>query len=352
MKKICLFILTATVSQVMFSQNTDTTSKTGNLSISGSVDAYYRYNFANAKDSGRTNNYTSYTNSQNSFELGMASLKADYTIGKVQAVADLGFGRRAEESSYNDNGTLAAVKQGFVAYSPSNKVKFTMGKWFTHVGYEVADAYLNRNYSMDYMFSYGPFYHTGIKMDVTANSNFSFMIGVTNPTDFSTASFTKKNFIGQIHIATTNSKINTYLNYIGGKDMSDASVNQVDLVFTGTVSSQFSIGYNGTMKSVKPDGGDADSWWGSALYLNYDPVSVFGLTARGEYFGDENGVAGFGTNIFDFTLTGNIHINNLTIMPEFRLDGAQDPIFYKNSDKLTPTAKSTGTFILGTAFHF
>ena len=79
---------------------------------------------------------------------------------------------------------------------------------------------------------------------------------------------------------------------------------------------------------------------------------MFGLTARGEYFGDENGVAGFGTNIFDFTLTGNIHIGNLTIMPEFRLDGAQDPIFYKNSDKLSPTAKSTGTFILGAAFHF
>jgi len=352
MKKICLFILTTTVSQVIFSQNADTTAKKGNLSISGSVDAYYRYNFANAKDSGRTNNYTSYTNSQNSFELGMASLKADYTIGKVQAVADLGFGRRAEESSYNDNGTLAAVKQGFIAYSPSNKVKFTMGKWFTHVGYEVADAYLNRNYSMDYMFSYGPFFHTGIKMDVTANSNFSFMIGVTNPTDFSTASFAKKNFIGQIHLVTTNSKINAYLNYVGGKDMSDATVNQVDLVFTGTVSSKFAIGYNGTVKSVKPDSGDADSWWGSALYLNYDPSTVFGLTARGEYFGDENGVAGFGTNIFDFTLTGNIHINNLTIMPEFRLDGAQDPIFYKSSDKLTPTAKSTGTFILGAAFHF
>jgi hypothetical protein len=352
MKKISLFILSATVSQVMFSQNADSTAKKGTLSITGSVDAYYRYNFANAKDSGRTNNYTSYTHSQNSFELGMASLKADYTIGKVQAVADLGFGKRAEESSYNDNGTLATIKQAFVAYSPSDKVKFTMGKWFTHVGYEVADAYLNRNYSMDYMFSYGPFFHTGVKMDVTANSNFSFMIGVANPTDFSTASFAKKNLIGQIHAVTTNSKINAYLNYVGGKDMSDATVNQVDLVFTRTVFSKFAIGYNGTVKSVKPYGGDADSWWGSALYLNYDPSSVFGLTARGEYFADEKGVAGFGTNIFDFTFTGNIHINNLTIMPEFRLDGANDPMFYKNSDKLTPTAKSTGTFILGAAFHF
>ena len=56
-------------------------------------------------------------------------------------------------------------------------------------------------------------------------------------------------------------------------------------------------------------------WWqqrflvGICLYLNYDPSSVFGLTARGEYFGDEDGVAGFGTDIFDFTLSGNIHIS-------------------------------------------
>ena len=327
-------------------------TKNGKLTINGSVDAYYRFNFHNAKDSMRTNNYTSFTNSQNSFELGMASLKADYTIGKVEAVADLGFGRRAEEFSYNDNGTLASVKQGYVSYAPSGKVKFTMGKWFTHVGYEVPDAYLNRNYSMDYMFSYGPFFHTGIKMDVTASSNFSFMIGVANPTDFSTASFAKKNFIGQLHAVSTNSKISAYLNYVGGKDMSDATVNQADLVFTGTISSQFNIGYNGSIKSVKPGGGSSDSWWGSALYFNYDPCSVFGLTARGEYFGDKKGVAGFGTNIFDFTLTGDIHIDNLTIMPEFRIDGAKDPIFYKNSDKLTPTAKSTGTFILGAAFHF
>jgi len=109
-------------------------TKNGKLTINGSVDAYYRFNFHNAKDSMRTNNYTSFTNSQNSFELGMASLKADYTIGKVEAVADLGFGRRAEEFSYNDNGTLASVKQGYVSYAPSGKVKFTMGKWFTHVG--------------------------------------------------------------------------------------------------------------------------------------------------------------------------------------------------------------------------
>ena len=350
MKKLLVAILLLVVFiNVLTAQDS---TKKGTLSITGSVDGYYRYNLHNAKDSGRTNNYTSFTNSQNSFELGMASLKADYTIGKVEAVADLGFGKRAEEFSYNDEGTMAAIKQAFVSYSPSDKVKFTMGKWFTHVGYEVPDAYLNRNYSMDYMFSYGPFFHTGMKMDVTPNSNFGFMIGVANPTDFSTASFAKKNFLAQVHLATSDSKLNAYLNYVGGKDMTDATVNQFDAVITGTITSKFSIGYNGSIKLVEPAGGSSDSWWGSALYFNYDPSSVFGLTARGEYFGDKDAVAGFGTNVYDFTLSGNIHINNLTIIPEFRMDGADDPIFYNNTDELLPSAKGSSSLILAAIIHF
>src|SRR6476469_5490268 len=114
-------------------------TKKGSLTINGAMDAYYRYNFHNVKDSGFTNNYTSYTNSQNSFELGMASLKADYSIGKSDGVIDLGFGRRADESSYNDgdkdqgkNGfnSLATIKQAFISFAPFHKLKITMGKWF------------------------------------------------------------------------------------------------------------------------------------------------------------------------------------------------------------------------------
>jgi hypothetical protein len=354
-------LLTAGILFISIITQAQDSTKKGNLIFTGSVDAYYRYNFHNAKDSMHTNNYTSFTNSQNSFELGMASLKVDYTIGKVDAVVDLGFGRRAEEFSYNDgdldqnkNGfiTLANMKQGYLSYAPSAKVKFTMGKWFTYVGYEVPDAYLNRNYSMDYMFSYGPFSHTGIKMDVMANSNVGFMIGLANPTDFTSASFSKKNYLAQLHFTSTNAKINGYLNYVGGKDMSEAMINQFDAVITGIVSHKFSIGYNGSVKSVKPDGGNSNSWWGSALYLNFDPTTVFGLTTRVEYFNDKKSVAGFETSIFDFTLSGNMHIDNLTIIPEFRIDSANDPLFYKNSDGISPTAKRTESFILAAVYHF
>ena len=81
--------------------------------ITGSLDAYYRYNFANPKDA-TLNNFTSFTNSHNSFELGMASIKLEHTIGKVGAVIDLGYGRRAAEFSYpyqTENTSMMAINR-------------------------------------------------------------------------------------------------------------------------------------------------------------------------------------------------------------------------------------------------
>lgn len=346
--------IVTTALAVSFSVYSQDSTKKATFTLSGSLDAYYRYNFHNAKDSMHTNNLTSFTNSQNSFELGMASVKAEASMGKAGVLVDLGFGTRANEFSYNEyatRSTLSAVKQAYVTFAPSDKIKFTMGKWGTHVGYEVLDAYLNRNYSMDYMFSFGPFSHTGVKADIVLGS-LGLMVGVVNPTDYVSAPFAKKNFIAQLSGGSKSGKVKAFLNYVGGKDLGDNTINQVDLVVTGTVTDKFSLGYNGTVKSVNPSVGDTHSWWGSAVYLNVDPTSLFGLTLRGEYFGDKNNVAGFGTNIFDATLSANFRIDNLTIIPEVRLDAAKDPLFYKNSDTFNPSAKSTGTFILAATYHF
>ena len=57
-------------------------------------------------------------------------LKPITAIGKVEGVVDLGFGRRAEEFSYNDgdldqnkNGfiSLAAIKQAYISYAAFNQ---------------------------------------------------------------------------------------------------------------------------------------------------------------------------------------------------------------------------------------
>ncbi|HXB43626.1 MAG TPA: outer membrane beta-barrel protein [Puia sp.] len=343
------------------------------VTITGSVDGYYRFNFSNPKVG--TNNYTSFTNSQSSFELGMASIRADHSFGKVSATLDLGFGRRAEEFSYNDaaHPTLFAVKQVYVSYQASSKIKFTMGKWGTHIGYEVLDAYSNRNYSMDYMFSYGPFFHSGLKADVTLSGTTAFMIGIANPTDFSTTTSSTKVLLAQFSTGTKDGKLKVFLNYQGYGGVSQDTViaagytlyknlNQIDLVVNGTISSKFGVGFNYTQQFVNSSALDKSSNWGGlAGYLNFDPSSTFGLTLRGEYFFDQDGLKinpidytnpkyTKGLNVFDLTLSGIFKIgSNLTIIPELRLDdGSKD--FFSKSDGTT--TKSTVSGLLAAVYHF
>jgi Putative beta-barrel porin-2, OmpL-like. bbp2 len=341
---------------------------TKSLTISGSLDGYYRYNFA-----GKQNNYTSFTNSQSSFELGMASLRADATAmsGKVGATVDLGFGRRAEEFSYNDgndnvgsgsdkNGflTLAAIKQAYITYAPSSKVKFTAGKFATHVGYELVDAPLNRNYSMSYMFTNGPFFHTGLKADITAGP-IGFMLGITNYTDQSTATTGAKNFIAQISGATKSGKLKVYLNYsgFGGSDKGVnpsglKSLNQIDLVVLGTISSKFNVGYNGTVQSRKQITGSTTangSWIGNALYLNIDPTDKVGITLRSELISDSKTIY-YGTkSIFANTLSVNCKVGPLVIIPELRYESANSNYYTKSNGGGT---KSTASVLVAAVYKF
>lgn len=338
---------------------------TSPFKLSGSVDAYYRFNFNDPKTA-PYNNLTSFTNSQNSFELGMASIKAEHTMGKVGLVADLGFGRRAEEFSYNDapgkNGfvSMALVKQAFITYSPSEHVKLTAGKWATHVGYELLDASANRNYSMSYMFTNGPFFHTGVRADFVFEKT-GFMVGIANPTDYTTTTSSTKTLIAQFSTGTKDDKLKGYLNYQGyfGQKASTpeaASLNQLDLVLLGTISSKFSLGYNGTVQFVKDEvEKKTKRWLGSALYINYDPTSFLGLTWRNEFFSDQkyglkinNGNTG--SNIIESTLSANFKVDNFKFIPEFRLDNSsKKDIFFKSDGTST---KRTFGFLMAVVYSF
>ncbi len=289
MKKMIVAGILTGIAFTSIAQTDSTKKATTNLTYS--VDAYYRYDFNDAPTG--TNNLTSFTNSKNSFELGMASIRADHSFGKVSATADLGFGRRAQENCY--------------------------------------------------AFSYGPFFHTGIKADISLGGKSAFMIGVANPTDFSTTTSPVKVLIAQFSTGTKNDKLKAYFNFQGA-----SGFNQFDLVLNGTISSQFAINYDGTIKTVKT-GTVRNSWSSNALYFNYDPTSKFGLTLRGEYFADGKNVAGVGTSVVQTTLSGNIHLDNLTIIPEIRLDNAGNNIFFKNTGAGT---KNDASFILAAVYKF
>ena len=113
---------------------------------------------------------------------------------------------------------------------------------------------------MSYMFTYGSFFNTGLKADVAIAGKTAVMVGISNPIDNSTTTSSQKMAIAQIRTATPDSKWEFYLNYQGGNFAPRASMNQFDLVVTGTVTDKFSIGLSGTDQMRKTDSTVMQSW--------------------------------------------------------------------------------------------
>lgn len=345
-KNIFLFSILLSIFNVGIAQS-DSTAPKYTISTSGSVDAYFRSSFS--APSGMTNNLTSFTNSNNKLALGMASVKVDQQLGKWIATIDMGVGKRAEEFSYNDNGFLSYLKQAYLSFSLTDKLKISAGKWATHVGYELLDAPFNRNYSMSYGFSYGPFFHTGVKAEYALTGKSSFMIGLANPTDFVTTSSSSKVLIAQFSTKLFEDKTTIYVNYQGGNTGGSTNFNQLDIVINNTLSSKVALNYDGTLFSAQD--GVSKNWKSNALYLNFDPSSQFGFTLRSEIFDDKNSVSAgaFGTSIFSNTLSMNYKIKKLTLIPELRIDNAKDNIYFNSNNKANA---SNTSFIIAAVYKF
>jgi len=346
LRKLYFSALVFCLPVVIFAQNTETKEeKKSALVFTGSADGYFRSDFSGTP----SNNKTSFTNSNNKLASGIISAKADLTLGKLGITADLGAGKRASEFAYNDEGALSYVKQLYASLTLTDWIKLTAGTWATHVGYEVVDAYVNRNYSMSYMFSYGPFLHTGAKADFTLGKT-GLMIGLSKPTDFrKSPDGSKTALLLQFSQAFTDDT-KLYVNYVGGKRPSDnVSINQFDVVFTNKFTDKFNIGINGTLNNT---GGK--TWSGLATYLNLDPTSKFGLTLRTELFNDKNqlsalGSAPAGASIFANTLSANVKLGPLTIIPEFRIETAGAKVY---SSKSGTAQSGSGSFLIAAVYKF
>jgi hypothetical protein len=210
----------------------------------------------------------------------------------------------------------------------------------------MVDAYANRNYSMSYGFSYGPFFHTGLKADIALGGKSALMVGIANTSDYLSAPSAVSYVLAQFSTASSNDNLKAYLNFQGSTELT-----QFNLVLTGVLSNKINMAYDGSVLTTHTNEVN-DTWNSHAVYLNYDPIKSFGLTLRGDYFSDRKInplVTTSGGSVFATTLSGNFRCSNLTIIPELRLDYDSDPVFSKNgsSDK-----KNTISFILAAVYKF
>ncbi|RMG87378.1 MAG: porin [Bacteroidetes bacterium] len=318
------------------------------LEISGFVDAYYQYHF-------QKNAFpTSFTEVHDAFTPGMANIVFAQKTGAVSFMADLAVGPRAETANGYNGTTLALIKQLFVTYAPTDNLTFTLGNFGTFIGYELIDAPANLNYSTSYLFSNGPFYHTGLKAELALSDHWGFMAGVFNDTDRKIDEVPGKHIGAQLSFSNDN--LSAYLNYLGGKDddsVADHAVfgHQWDLTASYALSDKWGLGLNATMKMVAPAGAENQYWGGVATYVNYTFSEIFTLAFRGEWVSDKDGLILDlpGDEITSLTLSGNIHAGPLCIIPEIRVDHTSRDAFSDAGEQ--PTDKSAA-FLVGVVYAF
>ncbi|MCB0475122.1 MAG: porin [Flavobacteriaceae bacterium] len=350
MKKITSFLFLAILTSNVFSQEAEET-KESKFSFSGSIDAYFRTNLNGYNKMSDEGDYaapgSSFANLPG-FALGMANIVASYEGEKVGFVADLVYGPRGESATFNSPmtswvGTGNIINQLYAYWNVSDKVKLTFGNFNTFLGYEVISPASNFNYSTSYLFSYGPFSHTGLKADFTLSEDFSLMLAVMNPTDM-----TEFNPTGKYAFGAQLGYSGQYLNFLA-----DDGAFEIDYTGGFDVTDQFFLGINAALYD---SGDDADSGFaGVALYPQYKTSETFVIGLRGEYFKQTGGFDAIGTamesNVFAVTLSGNVKIGDLTLIPELRLDSSSDDSYYFLSSDLNPQ-KSLSSFLIAAVYKF
>jgi hypothetical protein len=292
------------------------------FSVSGSVDSYYR--------SAEYSPGTSFAD-LNGFSLGMANIVLSYEGEKSGFVADLVYGPRGADAVFNSTGSSNIVNQLYVYYNVSDSFTLTLGNFNTFLGYEVISPVGNFNYSTSYMFSNGPFSHTGLKADIAVSDDVSLMLGALNRTDY-----TESQPVGDDYMF--GAQLGLYGQYINFLSGGNANVSQVD--FTGgiNISDSFFLGVNAT--SYKDD---SVEWSGVALYPQLTVTDSFSLGLRGESFDIKE------SNKFtSFTVTGSFTSGNLTIKPEIRVDSADEKVSAWSADG----DDSLSSFVLAAIYSF
>lgn len=305
---------------IAFSVTTVQAQDESSFSVSGSVDTYYR--------SAEYSPGTSFAD-LNGFALGMANVVLSYEGAKAGFVADLVYGPRGEAAVFNSGGSSSIVNQLYVYYNVSDSFTLTLGNFNTFLGYEVISPVGNFNYSTSYMFSYGPFSHTGIKADIALSDNASLMLGVLNTTDMTESQPAADDYMFGAQIGISGQ----YVNLLTGN-----GVTQYD--FTGGInlSDSFFVGVNAT--SYEDDNAE---WSGIALYPQLTMSDSFAIGLRGESF-DIKDV----NTISSLTITGNITAGNLSIKPEIRIDNADNDVAAWSANG----TDSLSSFVLAAIYSF
>jgi hypothetical protein len=341
------------------------------IEVHGFASSSYSYNLNEPNDN--LNNFRVYDDDDNSFKFdtGELVIKKDASnIGDVGFRTDLTYGFSNPRTNKSSGGANAATTDddfdlqiAYVQYNApiGNGLLIDFGKFATHVGAEVMDGYdgWNYNFSRSFLFNFGPFTHTGVRMQYAVSDTVGVLAMVSNGIDNQTDNNSAKGFGGQISWAPVDN-VSLYFNYFGTAEdqTGDTNNNQdlrnfYDVVADIGVCKNVSLNLNFVYGAEKNAlGADLDAeWWGFSGIVRYDVNEWFSLNFRGQVFDDQDGArTSTVQELTAFTITPEVRINNnMVVRAEYRHDNSSANTFTDNDSTATDTQD---TFAFNALFYF
>ena len=317
------------------------------LSVNAFVSSAYQYN-SNRPSSG-TSSYRVFDYNDNSFNLDVAELVVQIAASKPNDAGfrvDLATGNSIPQITKTQDQTASQfdLQQAFASYivPVGSGLRFDVGKYVTHLGYELIEGYdgYNDNYSRSILFGYAiPFTHTGIKASYAFSSKVAAMFEVVNGWDLLRDNNSSKSLGAQLTL-TPVAPLSVLFNWVGGPELAGDNHTRrsvFDVVAILKATSRLTLGVNGDYgvedgtSRVNP-GSDA-IWKGIAGYAVLGVTDKFSVALRGETFHDDGG-ARLGTDtravLTEGTLTPTYKFtNHVLVRGEVRFDAANQPILAK-----------------------
>lgn len=337
---IPVFMLFATIA----SAQADTSKS--NVSFSGYTEVYYCFDLNTPSDHNRPPFVYSH-NRSNEFNLNLGFVKAAFNSDRMRANLAIGTGTYMNSNYSAEPGVLKNIYEANsgIKLCKNKNVWVDAGVFASHIGFESAVSKDCWALTRSLQAENSPYFESGVKVSFTSANNKWFLSGlllngwqhIQRPEGNNTPAFGTQ--------ITYSPKSNITLNYSTflGNDKPDSSkqmryFNNLYGIFHVTDKIHITGGFDYGMEQISPDSSAYNTWFSPVLLVKVDLNNTWSVTARGEYYADENGVIiatgtenGFQTAGISLNIDYKIRENALCRI-EGRTFNSSDNIFIKDSD--------------------
>jgi hypothetical protein len=345
-----------------------------NINIYGFIEGSYTYNFS--RPTGHVNPGRVFDVEDDTLVLNQWDIAVERTVDSTKKEWDLGgkvefmYGQDARFTHanglfdwYNDDANRNEEFDLVQAYADlavpvGNGLLIRAGKFVTHMGYETINPTTNPLYSHSYLFGFAiPFTHTGVMAFYNVDDKLTVMGGISRGWEQALKDNNGDAIdgLGQIKYVF-DKKTTVYLNTTFGPERAGNSDDWrivLDGIITYAATDELTFAANADFGWE--DGGDPVGhtayWYGVAGYAGYKLNDMFTVNSRVEWFNDDDGARGLGTDVYEGTLgltitpmPNNSIGSNLKIRPEIRYDYAEAAILDGENSQFTAAIEAYFTY--------